>query len=146
MYAVFFRSTGLVKAIKLEGQNTATANWYTTNCLPEILLEVNVRGLMLHHVNASSRTAGLTVVFLKQKQIKVIEYPPYSPELAMYDFWLFFNLKMNLRGCRFHSEEEINVTINERFSSIPRNQWFESFNLWKIRLQKCIDVCWKRLL
>ncbi|GFW76682.1 uncharacterized protein TNCV_4943991 [Trichonephila clavipes] len=36
MYAVFFRSTGLVKGIKLEGQKTVTANWYITKCLPEI--------------------------------------------------------------------------------------------------------------
>ncbi|GFW67092.1 uncharacterized protein TNCV_4031111 [Trichonephila clavipes] len=36
MYAVFFRSTGFIKAIKLEGQKTVTANWYTTKCLPEI--------------------------------------------------------------------------------------------------------------
>ena len=68
MYAVFFQSTGLVKGIKLEGQKTVTANWYTTKCLPEILQEVNVRGLMLHHDNASSHTAGLTVEFLKQKK------------------------------------------------------------------------------
>ncbi|GFW12329.1 uncharacterized protein TNCV_815841 [Trichonephila clavipes] len=40
MYAVFFRSTGLVKGIKLKGQKTVTANWYTTKCLPEILQEV----------------------------------------------------------------------------------------------------------
>ena len=60
MYAVFFRSTGLVKAIKLEGQKTATANWYTTKCLPEVLQEVNVRRLMLHHDNTSLHTAGLT--------------------------------------------------------------------------------------
>nr|XP_015914885.2 histone-lysine N-methyltransferase SETMAR-like [Parasteatoda tepidariorum] len=64
MYAAFFRSTGLIKAIKLEGQKTVTANWYTTKCLPEILQEVNVRGLVLHHDNASSHTAVLTVEFL----------------------------------------------------------------------------------
>ncbi|GFX00491.1 uncharacterized protein TNCV_2091411 [Trichonephila clavipes] len=34
--AVFFRSMGLVKAIKLVGQKTVTANWYTTG-LSEIL-------------------------------------------------------------------------------------------------------------
>ncbi|GFV67621.1 hypothetical protein TNCV_4623011 [Trichonephila clavipes] len=38
---------------------------------------------MLHPNNASSHTAGLTAEFLKQKQIKVIEHPPYSPDLAM---------------------------------------------------------------
>ncbi|PRD28167.1 UNVERIFIED_CONTAM: hypothetical protein NCL1_33230 [Trichonephila clavipes] len=90
MYAVFLRSTGLVKAIKLEGQKTVTANWYATKCLPEILQEVNVRGLMLHHGNASSNAAGLTqgqtVEFLKQKPIKVIEHPPYPPHLAMCNF------------------------------------------------------------
>ncbi|GFY17310.1 uncharacterized protein TNCV_1090841 [Trichonephila clavipes] len=51
-----------------------TANRYTTKCLPEILLD---------HDNASSNTAGLTVEFLKQKHIKVIEHPPYSPDLSM---------------------------------------------------------------
>ena len=67
MYAVFFKSTGLVKDIKLERQKTATVNWYTTICLPEILQEVNVRGQMLHHDNAASHTARLIVEFLKQK-------------------------------------------------------------------------------
>ena len=77
---------------------------------------------MNHHDNASSRTSGLTVEFLKQKQIKVIEHQPYSPDLAMCDFWLFFNLKRNFRGRRFHSEEEIDVAINAFFSYIPRNK------------------------
>ncbi|GFX26182.1 uncharacterized protein TNCV_3707211 [Trichonephila clavipes] len=86
MYAVFLRSTGLTKAMKLEGQQTITANWYTTKCLPENPQEVNVRGLMFHHDIASSHTAGLTAEFLKQKQIKVIETQPYSSDLAMLDF------------------------------------------------------------
>ncbi|GFV88761.1 uncharacterized protein TNCV_3355131 [Trichonephila clavipes] len=107
MYAVFFRSTGFIKAIKLEGQKIVTANWYTSKCLPEILQKVNFRGLMLHHDSASSHIAGLTAEFLKQKQIKVIEHPSYSPDLAICDFWLFINLKKNIRGRRFHSEEEI---------------------------------------
>ncbi|GFW29780.1 histone-lysine N-methyltransferase SETMAR [Trichonephila clavipes] len=115
MHAVFFRSTGFVKAIKLEGQKTVTANWCTTKCLPEVLQEVNVRGLLLHQDNTSFHTAGLTVEFLNQKQIKVIEYPPHSPDLAMCDFWLLFNAKKNLGGLRFHSEEEIDVAINAFF-------------------------------
>ena len=75
--------------------NKTNSNSKTTQCLPQILQEVNVRGLMLHHDNASSHSARLTLEFLEQKQIKVIEHPPYSPDLAMCDFWLFFNLKKN---------------------------------------------------
>lgn len=33
--------------------------------------------------NASSHTVGLTGEFLKEKRIKMIENPPYSPDLAM---------------------------------------------------------------
>ena len=73
-YAAFFSSAGLVKVIKLKGQTTVTANLYTTKCLPEILQEANVRGLMLHHNNASSHSTRLTIEFLKQKQIKVREH------------------------------------------------------------------------
>ncbi|GFW01308.1 histone-lysine N-methyltransferase SETMAR [Trichonephila clavipes] len=86
----FFRSMGLIKAIKLEGQKTVTAN-----C-------------------ASSQTAGSAAEFLKQKQIKVIEHLPYSPDLTMCNFWLFINLKKNLRGRRFHSED-IDVAIKAFF-------------------------------
>ena len=57
----------------------------------------------------------------------------------MFDFWLFFDLK-KLRGCRFYSEEEIDLAINAFISLVTRNEWFEGFNLWKIRTQKCIDA------
>ena len=48
---------------------------------------------MLHHDNVSSHSAKLITEFLKQKQIKVIEHSPHSPDAAMCDFWLLFNLK-----------------------------------------------------
>ena len=40
----------------------------------------------------------------------------------MRDFWLLFNPKKNLRGRRFHSEEEIDATINA-FFSIGSKKW-----------------------
>ncbi|GFV45784.1 histone-lysine N-methyltransferase SETMAR [Trichonephila clavipes] len=131
MYAIFFKSTGLIKAIKLDEQKTVTANWYTIKCLPEILQEVNVRGLMLHHDSASSHTVSLPPAeFLKQTQIKVTEHPPYSPDLAMCDFWLFINLKKNLRGRRFHSDD-IDVAINAFFHQFQEINIFRHLNYGK---------------
>ncbi|GFW83058.1 transposable element Tcb1 transposase [Trichonephila clavipes] len=49
------KSTGLVKAIKLEGQKTVTANWYITKCLPKILQEVNVKH---HAIGVEARRWG----------------------------------------------------------------------------------------
>ncbi|KFM80196.1 hypothetical protein X975_02901, partial [Stegodyphus mimosarum] len=100
---------------------------------------MNVRILMLHYDNASVHSARLIEV-LEEKHIKVIGFPPYSPNLAMCGFWLLFNLKRNLRGYGFHSKDKIDDAINAFFSLIPRNEWLEAFNLWKIHLQKCTDA------
>ena len=87
MYDVFYKSTRLLKAIKLIGQKTVITTWDITMCFPEIFQEVTVRGLMLHHDNVSSHTERLTVEFLEQKCIKVMRYLPYSPDLAVSDFF-----------------------------------------------------------
>lgn len=71
-----------VKTIKLEGKKTTAVKWYTSKCLPEILQEVNVKGIMLPHDNASSNTARSTVELVEQKHFKVIEDPTYSPDFA----------------------------------------------------------------
>ena len=64
----------------------------------------------------------------------MIEHPPYSPNLAMCDFWLFFYPKKNLLGRRFHSEEVTDGSIVGFFSLIPKNEWFEALNMGKFRL------------
>lgn len=86
MYAVFLRSTGLGKAIKLVGQKTVMAFWYTQRCLPDVLQGLRIRGLMLHQMSLN---------FLKKNKARVIELSPNSIDLAMYSFWLFLNLQKN---------------------------------------------------
>lgn len=140
LYAVFFRSTGLVKAVKLEGQRTVTAKWYTTHCLPKVLEGLSVSGLMLHHDNASSHTSSLTTQFLADNNIKIIPHPPYSPDLAMCDFWLFSGLKRNLRGRSFGSESELDEAVMEYFEGIPEEGWLAAFDMWLDRMERCIQV------
>src|SRR5215469_6301242 len=44
---------------------------------------------LLHHDNAPSHTSVLTQQFLAKYKIAVIPHPPYSPDLAPCDFFLF---------------------------------------------------------
>jgi hypothetical protein len=37
----------------------------------------------------------------------VIPHPPYGPDLAPCDFFLFPKIKLNQEGCRFDANEEI---------------------------------------
>jgi hypothetical protein len=45
--------------------------------------------------------------FLAQKSITGMEHPPYSPDLAPNDFWLFEKINSALKGRRFHVTEDI---------------------------------------
>jgi len=59
---------------------------------------------LLHHDNAPAHAALLTRWFLTDK-MTVVPHPPYSPDLAPSDFFLFSKPKMKLKGQRFQTEE-----------------------------------------
>jgi len=51
--------------------------------------------------------------FLAKHHITPVCQPPYSPDLAPGDFWLFPKLKSLLKGRRF-----VNVTVTQYTSSV----------------------------
>ena len=67
----------------------------------------------------------------------IVPQPPYSPDLAPCDFWLFAKLKRPLRGHRFESIEEIE-TETEELKAIPEEDFATCFENWKKRCHKCI--------
>lgn len=140
MYAVFFRSTGIVSVVKLGPKQTITAKWYIDNCLKQLFDSVKIRGLILHHDNARPHKAIITREFLEEKGVELMEHPPYSPDLAPCDFWLFRKLKKNLRGKRFELESEIDLAVQEFFNSIPKEDWRGVFTKWQERMERCIQA------
>ena len=44
--------------------------------------------------------------------IKTVPQPPYSPDLAPCDFWLFPKFKEKLRGCRYETIEAVTKVID----------------------------------
>jgi transposase len=52
---------------------------------------------LLHHDNAPSHNSILTQPFLAKNKIAVIPDPPYSPDLAPCDFFLFSKIKLKLK-------------------------------------------------
>ena len=87
MRVCFFAKFGHVATIPLEDRKTATADWYVNHCLPKIFQawckrrpQTGVRGLLLHHDNASSHTAAVTLDFLAASDVQLVTHPPYSPD------------------------------------------------------------------
>ena len=61
----------------------------------------------LHHNNAPIHASHLVKSVLAKHQITQVTQPPYSPDLATCDFWLFQKLKSPLKGKRFQTISEI---------------------------------------
>ena len=57
-----------------------------------------VRGIKLLHDNAPAHNSKVAKSKHAEYGIEVLPHPPYSPDLALCDFWLFQKLKDHLRG------------------------------------------------
>ena len=69
--------------------------------------EVNSNCVLVQQDIARVHTCkvGMDVVERNGYELKL--HPAYSPGLALKDFFLFPNLKMDIRGCHFRSDKEV---------------------------------------
>jgi len=68
----------------------------------------------------------------------VVPQPPYSPDLAPVDFFLFLKLKFSLKGRRFQMVEEIEENSIWDLCAISQNTFQDAFQNWKKRWERCI--------
>ncbi|PNF34249.1 hypothetical protein B7P43_G17274 [Cryptotermes secundus] len=69
---------------------------------------------VLHHDNALSVKR-----YLAKNNIPVTEHPPYSPDLASCDFFLFPKIKSALKGTRFKSADAVKAKATQLLKSCP---------------------------
>ena len=60
-----------------------------------------------HQDNAPCHRSMLVTNWKADKGMKTVWHPPYSPDLAPCDFFLFPRMKDSFRRVRFHSAEEL---------------------------------------
>ena len=65
---------------------------------------------------------------------KTVRHPPYSPDLAPRDFWLF----PKLRGCRYEAIEEMKETVTKVIDTLTQEDFHEAFQKLLERYNKCI--------
>jgi transposase len=96
--------------------------------------------MVIHADNARPHTALRTRAFMAENSMKLAPHPPYSPDVAPSDFYLFGDVKGRLTGQMFESREDLFDAIIEILRSIPMEKLMEVFLEWERRLQRCIDI------
>ena len=78
--------------------------------------------------------------FLAEHETKVIAQPPYSPDLAPCDFFLFPKLKYPLQGTRHESIEAIKGNSLKELKAIPTETYKKCMKNWINRCHACIGL------
>ena len=66
--------------------------------------------------------------------IKTVSHPPYSPDLAPYDFWLF----PKLRGYRYETIEKMKEAVTKVIDTLTQEDFYGAFQRLLERSNKWI--------
>ena len=98
------------------------------------------QGVLLLHDNAPVHKSRIAQAAIRECKFEQLNHPPYSPDLAPSDFYLFRNLKSNLRGTRFPDDDDLKATTEAWFEEQTEDFYFKGIDSLKDKWAKNIEV------
>ena len=95
---------------------------------------------VLHHDNAPVHTALSIGEFLAQKNITVLEQPPYFPYLAICGFIFFSKIKWVIKATCFEDVHSIKQVVTAELWRIPKESFQVGMQAWQRRIGKSIRL------
>ena len=77
---------------------------------------------------------------IRECKFEQLNHPPYSPDLAPSDYYLFRNLKSHLRRTRFRDDDELKAATEAWFEDQIDHFYFKGIDCLKEKWAKCIEV------
>ena len=70
----------------------------------------------------------------------MLDHPPYSPDLAPCDYFLFPKLKGTIKGTHFEGVDDIKANVTAYLKTIKKEDFAQCFMVWSRRMEKCVEV------
>ena len=121
MATVFWDAKGVIMLDFLPKRSTITGVYYAY-LLDQLRTDIHEKcrgklfnGVLLQQDNTRVHTCKVAMDAVERNQngYELIPHPAYSPDLAPSDFFLFPNLKKDIRGLHFRSDEEVVMAVEE---------------------------------
>jgi histone-lysine N-methyltransferase SETMAR len=78
----------------------------------------------LLHDNALVHTSVAAKASIRYCGFQELNHPPYTPDLAPSDYFLFSKLKLDMRGKKFTSDEEVISAVLDHFKDKNSEYFF----------------------
>lgn len=146
LYAIFFSGEGVAIKVPVKKGKSITGKYYKDVVLKKLKKYYKKRRpvtgfkhIRLLHDNAPAHTSAIVSAFLKKEKVTVLPQPPYSPDLAPCDFFLFPKLKSFLAGRKYKSRQALGSAIHQYLITVPKSAYRDAFKKWIHRLKLCIS-------
>lgn len=146
MATVFWDSQGVIYIDYLEKGKTVTGLYYAELLgrfdaeLQKKRPHLAKKKVLFHHDNAPAHTSAVATAKLVELHYELLPHPPYSPDLAPCDFFLFPNLKKSLAGQKFESNEEVIAATEAYFADLEKTYFSDGLKKLEHRWVKCIEL------
>lgn len=146
MASIFWDSEGVIMIDYLGKGTTITGEYYTSliNKLREKIKEKRrgklTKGILYHQDNAPAHTSRLALNAIHEAGFELMEHPPYSPDLAPSDYYLFPIMKNYLKGRHFVSDDDIKAEVNNFLEDQDKDFFRKGIEALEKRWMKCIDL------
>ena len=119
MATVFWDAKCVIMLDFLPKQSTTTGVYYA-NLLDQLRTAIRDKrrgklseGVLLQQGNGRVPTCKVAMDAVERNAYELIPHPAYLPDLAPSNFFLFPNLKKDIRGLHFGSDEEVVTVVEE---------------------------------
>jgi [histone H3]-lysine36 N-dimethyltransferase SETMAR len=146
MATIFWDSDGVLLVDYLPPKTTITGQYYATliNRLRDAIKSKRrgklSKGVMLLHDNAPVHASQVAQLAIQRCGFHQCNHPPYSPDLAPSDFYLFRLLKKHLRGKRFTDDDQLRSAVEDWFGGREEGFYLNGIKELEKRWTKCITL------
>ncbi len=150
MVLAFFDSKGLIDTNFVPRGRTVNSP-YIIEALARFLKALKekrptmmARTWWFHWDNAPVHTAAVVTNWMAARRFQIIEHPPYLPDLAPSDFFLFPSVKRELAGKTLTQETLTQETLKKAWEGAVRTlsaaDFATAFRHWYERCEKCVNI------
>lgn len=147
MITIFWSPCGIQVLKALEPGQSFNSTYFMDEILDELLnykyaanSKMHKKKFYIHIDNARPHKSSSVMKFCEENNLCILPHPPYSPDLAPSDFFLFGYMKEKLEGAKFDSADELIEAIYSIFEEIPQEVLKSVFIELEERLKKCIEA------
>ena len=120
---------------------------YYTNLLDQLRTAIREKrrgklseGVLLQQDNVGVHTCKVAMYAVERNRYELIPQPAYSPDLAPSNFFLFPNLKKDIRGLHFRSDEEVVTAVDKWVNGKDPDFFSSELMALEHRWSKCITL------